>query len=215
MLSYSAKWLTEKKIVTKTLPMFSVWKRSKTDDSALVQSLWYLFDEADIVIAHNGNSFDIKKMNALFAKHGLTPPSPYRSIDTKLEAKKYFRFDSNKLDDLGDYLGVGRKVKHEGIDLWFDCMSGNKTAWAKMAKYNEGDVALLERVYFKLLPWMNTHPNRNAYRDVNCCPKCGSGKIHARGFTYAQTGRRQRYQCQNCGGWSAGKPETIKGLVIR
>ncbi len=215
MLSYSAKWLNDKSTVTKTLPLYSAWKKDKTDDSGLVKSLWQLFDEADILVAHNGNQFDIKKMNALFVKHGMNPPSPYRSIDTKLEAKRYFRFDSNKLDDLGNYLGVGRKLKHEGMDLWFDCMAGKPSAWKTMAKYNEQDVLLLERVYKRLLPWMNTHPNRNVFRNVNCCTKCGSNKVQARGFSYTQTGKKQRYQCTNCGGWSQGKIESMKGLVIK
>lgn len=215
MLSYSAKWLNDKKVTTKTLPMYSPWKKNKSDDSALVKSLWQLFNEADILVAHNGNQFDIKKMNALFIKHGLNPPSPYKSIDTKLEAKRYFRFDSNKLDDLGHYLKIGRKLKHEGIDLWFDCMAGKKAAWQKMAEYNKQDVLLLERVYLKLLPWMNTHPNRNAYRDVNNCPKCGSNKIKKEGHQYTQSSRVQMYSCNNCGGWSKGKPESIKGLVVR
>ncbi len=215
LLSYSAKWLHEKKITTKTLPMFSPWKKDKTDDSALVKSLWQLFNDADVLIAHNGNSFDIKKMNALFIKHGLPPPSPYTQIDTKLIAKRYFKFDSNKLDDLGKYLGVGRKLKHTGFDLWLDCMHGDKKAWKIMAEYNEQDVLLLERVYLKLLPWDKNHPNRNAFRDVNNCPKCGSKNIKREGFSYSKTSRTQQYSCKDCGGWSRGKTEQIKGVVIR
>jgi hypothetical protein len=215
MLSYSAKWLGEKGIVTKTLPMYSPWKKDKTDDSALVKSLWQLFDEADVLVGHNSNQFDIKKMNALFIKHGMNPPSPYAQVDTKVEAKKHFRFDSNKLDDLGKYLGVGRKLKHQGMELWFDCMAGKKEAWKIMADYNEQDVLLLERVYMRLLPWMKNHPNRNVYNDINCCPKCGGKKIIARGFSYSKTGKTQRYQCKDCGGWCLGKTEQVKGVVVR
>ena len=76
MLSFSYKWLGERKTISVGRNNFS--------EEALVLRLRQLFDEADIVVAHNGNSFDIKMRNAKFIEFGLTPPSPYKSIDTTL-----------------------------------------------------------------------------------------------------------------------------------
>ncbi len=101
MLSFAFKWLGEEKTHVFGLPQYPLYKKDKMNDKQLVESLWKLFDEADIIIAHNGNSFDIKKSNARFIFHGMKPPSPYKSIDTKLVAKRSFNFNSNKLDDLG------------------------------------------------------------------------------------------------------------------
>ena len=44
----------------------------------------------------------------------MPPPSPYKTIDTLKIARKYFGFNSSKLDDLGRVLGAGEKVRHGG-----------------------------------------------------------------------------------------------------
>ena len=209
MLSFGYKWLGDKRSKVATLRDFKTFKKDKTDDKELTALLWDLFDQADIVIGHNSDRFDIKKANARFAFHGMNPPKPYSSIDTLKVARKYFKFDSNKLDDLGEYLNLGRKVKHEGWDLWLGCAVRNDTkSWKKMIEYNKQDVDLLEKIYVQLRPWMNNHPNMNVYTDfINHCPICGSEHVQRRGFRITRTNKYQRFHCQDCGGWSS-KPLT-------
>lgn len=72
MLSWSAKWLDGKQI-TKGLNDYKGYKPNTPDDKALVSELYELISEADIVIAHNGDRFDVKKMNTRFIYHKLTP----------------------------------------------------------------------------------------------------------------------------------------------
>ena len=206
MLSFSYKWLDEKYIHTVSLPDFkTVYKKNKKDDSALCLALWQLFDEADIIIAHNGDQFDIKKANARFIIHGYNPPSSYLTIDTKKIAKKYFKFDSNSLKDLARYFGVSQKADAGGISTWLGCMSGDKKAWKHMVEYNKQDVRVLEDVYLAMRPYMKTHPvlkDRNEFT----CPKCTSVNIQRRGYERTVGGTEyQRYQCQSCGGWSRSR----------
>lgn len=214
MLSYAYKWLDEKETHVVSLPDFKSYKRNKENDKQLVKSLWKLFDQADIIIAHNGNSFDQKKTNSRFIYHKLPPPSPYKQIDTKLVAKRYFNFNSNKLDDLGNYFGLGRKLDTGGWELWEGCWKGNKKAWNKMCEYNKQDVVLLEQVYKKMLPFMTNHPNIALLRgELIACPNCGSKKINKRGFSYTRTTTVQKYQCMACHSWaSSGMKE---GTQIR
>jgi hypothetical protein len=140
-------------------------------------------------------------MNSRFTFYGLKPPAPYKTIDTKKVAKRHFAFNSNSLNDLGKHLNLGEKVETGGFQLWLDCMSGDKAAWNKMKKYNRQDVVLLEKVYLHLLPWIQSHPTVGMFRDKVCCPKCGSDKIHARGFAVSKTMKYRKYQCQSCGSW--------------
>lgn len=204
ILSFSVKWLDKKKITTHALPDFQGYEKHKNNDKALVKELWKVFDEADIIIAHNGDRFDIKKANARFAAYDFKPPSPYKSIDTLKVARKHFKFESNKLDDLGQYLNVGRKLPHTGKHLWLGCMRGDEKSWRTMRRYNAQDVALLERVYLRLRPWMTTHPNLNSYTKRITCPKCQSPHVQQRGWNVTATGKRARIHCQSCGGWSSG-----------
>jgi len=200
MLTFAYKWLGETKTHVRSLPDYKTWKKDKTNDFELVEELWNLFDEADIVIAHNGNSFDQKKSNARFIFHGLRSPSPYKQIDTKLVAKRYFNFNSNKLDDLGNYLGLGRKINTGGFELWLGCASGDKKAWKKMCDYNKQDVVLLEKVYLKLRGWDTQHPSVSLMAgDKTNCPVCNSSNKKKRGFNYGKTTVYQALQCLDCG----------------
>lgn len=203
MLSFAYKWLGEKTTYVKSLPDFRGYTKDKKNDKALVQALWSLFDEADIIIAHNGNSFDIKKANAKFIEHGLKPPSPYKQIDTKLVARRYFNFNSNKLDDLANILGLGRKIDTGGFELWMDCVAGKKNAWRKMCTYNKHDVVLLEKVYLKLRSWMVNHPHVGVLSDEKeACPSCGKHSLQRRGYAIRGNKTRvRRLQCTSCGGW--------------
>ena len=204
MLSFAYKWYGTKRVHVHALPDYPLWKKDREDDRSLVLDFWKILDEADIVIAHNGDAFDLKKGNARFIQHGLKPPAPYKSIDTLKLARRHFKFDSNKLDDLGNSLGVGRKLPHTGKQLWFGCMAGNPAAWKKMRRYNAHDVTLLERVYEKLKPWAPNHPNLNLYGNSCGCPGCLSANVQRRGLSYTKSIVRQRWQCLDCGTWFSG-----------
>lgn len=202
VMCFCAKWLDNKKMIKVKQNDFKNYKKDKLDDYGVVKAMWDLLDEADVVITHNGDKFDIKKMNARFIYHGFTSPSSYKSIDTLKISRRYFKFNSNKLDDLGEYLKVGRKVRHEGFSLWFKCMMGQKKAWNNMIKYNIQDVLLLEKIYYKFLPWIANHPNIGLYIGKEyVCPKCGSEQLQKRGFHYTKSQIYQRIQCQDCMGW--------------
>jgi hypothetical protein len=215
ILTFAYKWLGEKTTHAYALTDFKTYKKEPENDRELVQKLWTLFDEADIIIAHNGDEFDIKKAQAKFVQHQLPPPTPFKTIDTKKIAKRYFKFDSNKLDDLGGYLNLGHKIQTGGFELWKGCMKGEKKAWKKMVRYNKQDVVLLEKVYLTLRPWTDNHPNLNLLNETQGCPVCGGTHLQRRGYRLTRSSKFIRYQCQDCGAWSSGAGEKLKELVIR
>ena len=79
VLTWSAQWLGEEEILWDALDQYEDYDPSDVEenDQKVVESLWKLYDEADIVVAHNA-PFDTKVMNARFAYWGLNPPSPYK-----------------------------------------------------------------------------------------------------------------------------------------
>ena len=197
--TFVAKWLGEKKIISKALPDYPGYVAGSYDDKALVADLWTLFDEADLIIAHNGNSFDIKVATGRFILHGMKPPSPFKSIDTKLMVKEVSRYNSNSLDDLCSLLGLGKKLKTD-FDLWEGCINGDMASWNKMVKYNRMDVLLLEKLYLRLMPFAKTHPNLTFWTR-GTCPKCGGHNVQYRGVQRCITRQYQRFQCNDCGSW--------------
>lgn len=211
VLSWSAKWLDSNKIVTKSLPDYPNYKKDKNDDSALLKDIWTLLDEADIVCGHNCDKFDCRKLNSRFLVNGMPPPSPYRTIDTLKIAKAYFNFTSNRLDTIGQILGVGKKAETGGFDLWRGCINGDKKAWKKMCAYNRQDVVLLEKVYLKLRPYMKNHPNVNVFSSSESpqCPCCGSKNLVKRGYSYTSSSKYSRVRCSDCGRWSRSKTNEL------
>jgi hypothetical protein len=217
MLSFAYKWLGEKKTYAYSLPMLKGYKQDKKNDLELCRKLWELMSEADILCGHNQDGFDQKMSYARFVKHGFAPPAPSETIDTLKIARKHFKFSSNKLDDLGKYLDVGKKLAHHGFDTWLGCMErDDPKSWNEMVLYNKRDVELLERVYLKLAPYMNSSPNVNVYQDtiLSCpSPSCGKPTMIRNGFKHTVAGKKQRWQCTTCGRWATSpKAETA---VIR
>lgn len=206
ILSFSWKELGAKKTNNKRLCDYPGYSKNKECDRKLVKDLWKILDEFDVAIAHNGNRFDLRKIRARCLAHGFPPFSPILSIDTLVSARRYFKFDSNRLDAIGQYTGVGRKLQHDAKGTMLGCLAGDMKCWDVMGKYNNQDVELLERVYLPMRPWMVNHPKLTHFTRAAGCPTCQSTNTIARGFAYTATGKRQRFSCRDCGAWSTTGP---------
>jgi hypothetical protein len=166
----------------------------------MIREIYDLLEEADAVIHYNGTKFDIPTLNHEFLYDSLPPPSSYSEIDLLKTARQRFRLPSNKLDYVAQYLGLGGKVKHMGLQLWHDCMDGCPKAWKVMERYNKKDVTLLEDVYNQLLPWIKQHPNWGHWVDDDLtCAKCGSVNVVKNGLERRTIVPYQRYKCTSCG----------------
>ncbi len=202
IMCFSYRWYGEKKTHNINLMQSDIFTPAEPmNDFWLVEKLWNLFDEADIVIAHNANRFDNKVATAAFLRHEFLPPSPYKTVDTLAVARSIARFNSNSLNSLGEVLGLGTKTEVTHSSLWRRCLDGDKKAWKAMVKYNNQDVNLLYAIYERLRPYIRNHPNLGVIlqkRDV--CSKCGSSDLQARGREGRKTGPVQRWSCNNCGG---------------
>jgi hypothetical protein len=170
----------------------------------MLERIYEMLEEADAVIHYNGTKFDIPTLNKEFLLHDMTPPAPYKQIDLLRTARSQFRFPSNKLDYIAQSLGLGKKVKHIGHELWIKCMNDDDEAWKMMEEYNKQDVVLLEKVYDKLKAWVKGHPNHGVYEGGVCCTNCGSTKYQRRGWAYTQANKYQRFSCNDCGTWFRG-----------
>lgn len=199
LLSWSAKWLNNNEVMSDILTPKEAVKR---DERRVATSLWKLFDEADIVIAHNGKAFDIKRMNTVFITNGLLPPSPYQVIDTKYIAKKEFGFDYNSLEWLAIALKLPVKKQNTSFSWWIECEKGNKEYLDKMVKYNQYDVLVLEEVYCALRPFIKSHPNMNLFTEKDVCSACGSENIKKKGSYKTSVNSYNTMVCGDCGAYS-------------
>ncbi len=200
LLSFAYQWVGQRKITVRSLPDFRSYRKDIHDDRKLCLELKSLLEEADAVIGHNIDGFDIPYAFGRFLVHKMTPPKNFKTIDTLKVCRKNFNWPSNSLKDVSERLGIGQKGTHEGITLWVKCDIGDLKAWKKMTAYNKQDVRITTKLYLYLLPWINSHPNRNVYDGTEGnCPNCGSSNSTKRGFDYTRTGKYQSFKCSDCG----------------
>jgi len=215
-LCWSAKWLGTREVLFSSL--------HGDGKEVMLQRIYELLEEADVVIHYNGTSFDIPTLNQEFVTQGWAPPAPFQQIDMLQVVRRQFRLTSNKLDFVAGYLGLGGKFQHKGMELWRECMAGDDKAWKTMERYNKRDVTLLESLYKRLLPWIPNHPNFGLFMDdgKKHCPNCGSDKLQKRGRSYTAVMTYQRYRCNGCGAWSKerfndmgaeARKKIVKGIV--
>lgn len=191
----------------KALNDFEGYDPVTADDSALVGfTLSELLDPADVVIGHNLDRFDVRKVNGYALRAGMLPPSPYLTIDTLKIARKHFALLSNKLGDLCELLGLPAKETPGGFSLWLRCMSGDAAAWRTMKSYAKQDAAIVRDLYLRLRPWADSHPVMVADADAYRCPRCASADVQRRGVKRTKAGARfQQFRCNGCGSYSRSR----------
>lgn len=198
LLSACWKFLGDKEV---TKIVLTPEEARNGDDSRIVCSLFEVFEDSDVVVAHNAVKFDYPLFKTRLISHGMPPPKVVKVTDT-LQIAKTLRFNSNKLDSLGNYLNVGRKIETTGISLWIRCLEGDKNALQTMVDYNEQDVILLERVYMQLRAFDPRPANAAHYfNDNKCrCPACGSDQVEfTENSVYTQLSEFAEVLCNNCG----------------
>lgn len=167
VLSWSAKWAGSPE--SEVIYMDNRKKKGEAlvNDKNLLKPLWKLMDEADIIIAQNGDRFDLPKLNARFIENDMGCPSEFVTIDT-LKLGKKFGFTSHKLAYMTDKLNKKyKKQDHsdfKGFKLWDECIKGNMKAWKSMELYNKYDVLSLEELFLKLSEFIKTEKVASALR---------------------------------------------------
>lgn len=200
VISVCYKWLGEKKVHSiSLLDDPKRFAKDPHDDTYVVTEFHKILAQADVLVGHNSDNFDIKYLKTRMLVHELPALPPVTMIDTYKVAKQQFLFNSNKLDYVGKLLGCGGK-KSTPKGLWLDALKGSPKAIETMVEYNKRDVTLLEAVFLKLRPFMPSHINRELFGKVGC-PRCGSAHVQSRGTHKAISRVYQRFQCQGCSGW--------------
>lgn len=195
IICVSYKWAHEDKVYTIT------W--DKGDDKQLLTKFMSIINSAHEVIGHNSDNYDIKWLRTRCLYHNIPMFPDYVSTDTLKLSRSKFRFNSNRLDYLGQYFGFGGKLDTGGLKLWKAIVEYNdKESLKKMVEYCEQDVLLLEKVFNKLNPYVGskTHVGVILYDNKAACPNCGSTHSHSKGYVIMASGTKKMIRhCQGCG----------------
>lgn len=199
VICVGVKWYGEKRVT-----VLSDWEHGH---KPMLEAVHAMLSEADAVATYNGAAFDIPKLQGEFLLAGMTAAPPLTQIDIYKSVRK-LGFICNKLDYIAPLLGIGQKVKHDGLELWLKVMDGCPKAQARMARYCAGDVKLTEQVYERVRGFIPDHPHMADIKSDRC-GACGSSRLQQRGFRRTKASLIARQQCQACGAWQAGRRQAV------
>jgi uncharacterized protein YprB with RNaseH-like and TPR domain len=175
---------------------------AKQSDKALLQKFIKVANQASEMVGHNGDRFDLAWIRTRCLFHRIEVFPRYTVIDTLKIARGKFKFNSNKLNYIADYLGIGQKIK-TNFDLWRQIVLNNdKKAMGKMIAYCKKDVTLLEKVFKEINNHIaaKTHYGALIGGDRGNCPECGSDYLVInQKITTASGSSRVQYRCNDCG----------------
>lgn len=195
IISIAYKWEHEDEVKILT------WDENQCDKKMLEEFVKVLHS-ADESVAHNGKRFDEKWLRTRCIFHRIPTFPRYKSLDTLLKAKQGFNFNSNKLDYIAKYLGVGAKLQHEGFEMWRKIIEDkDPEALKAMCDYNKVDVVVLQDVYHALKSYVSpeTHEGVILGKEKHSCPYCGGEESELLKNTVTTKGTIQRVmECNNC-----------------
>ena len=175
---------------------------NKGNDKKLIQEFIKVMNEADECIGHNSDNFDTKWLRTRCLYHRIPAFPFYQSVDTLKIAREQFNFNSNKLNYISQFLGIGKK-KETGYDLWKNIVLNNDIkAMKTMVDYCKQDVKLLEEVFNLMKTYALPKVHRGILEGGNkvSCPGCGGThfklsktRVSARGYVTKQL------HCPDCG----------------
>ena len=183
-------------------PKSLVWD-SKQDDKKLLNDFVDIANAHDLIVAQNGDNFDVKVIRGRTFIQQCKPFPPVITLDTLKMSRQNMKLTSHKLDWKSKLIGRGGKLSTD-FQLWVDVQNKDKEALKKMVTYCEQDVIELYEVFWKMIPYcaklpyslsILVHDNRDG------CPHCGSMQKKINRIMKTMTGNKVQFLCKNCGGY--------------
>lgn len=182
------------------------WDRHQCD-KAMLRKVIPIIAQADEVVGHNIERFDIGWLRGRALFHGLQLPL-VRMVDTLKWARKYYNFNSNRLDYLARFFGIGQKTEAftEGAGSWRKVFLDNdRRELKRMVEYCANDVSgLLEPVWerFSIVCPAATHAGVIEHGEKWSCPRCASHHVYQNQRKVTAMGsERFTMHCKDCHGY--------------
>jgi predicted PolB exonuclease-like 3'-5' exonuclease len=175
------------------------------DDKKMVEDFVPVLEEADELVAHNGDRFDMRWYNGRHLIHHLPPIPTSKTVDTLKIARKHFYLNSYRLDYLAKKL-LGHGKIETGFGLWKAiCTNNDPVSMAKMIRYCKRDVVLVQELWELEQSYEapKTHSAVLTTGDVKLrwmCPHCASGNVKkSKNITTAKGMIQHQMKCRACG----------------
>lgn len=189
------------------------WDKNQCDKKMLKDFL-KVANQADELVAHNGNNFDMKIIRGRCFYHEIPMFPKYVTVDTYLESRNGMKLVSHKLAYMSKLIGSQGKID-TNFKMWIDITLKNcRKTLSRMVTYCKRDVLELEAVYKRLAPYIKP---KSSLADYKCqCPECNSTQIRIRKYYNTVTGASVQLSCGDCGRcFSLAKPSYDRAINQR
>jgi hypothetical protein len=199
IICISYKWEGEKTVYNLD------WNLTKQCDKLLLQKFVKIIDQADEIVGHNGDNFDLKWIRTRAVFHNIEMKNFYNSIDTLKLCRSYLNLPSNKLGEVAKYYSLSAKGDPGGLQTWIDIVEKkDRKALKRMIDYCNQDVVVLEKVFNKLKPYVKHNSNYATLegKEKHNCPECGNSDIRlTKTYTTAAGTIKRQLRCKDpkCG----------------
>lgn len=221
ILCIGIKNLGEKNTRCYSVDDYPLYKKDPTNDSALLEDAAKDLADSGAWVTWYGGGFDVPFVQTRLLYHGMKPLPMIPHIDGWRIAKYKMKLNSNRLATVSSFLDIEEKTPLNG-PIWIKASAGDNKALQYIKEHCVQDVIVLEQAFNRIKPLMSNSPNLSLLKSlesrgdgVQLCPICASPDLQMRGRSITATGSRQRFQCKDCGGWSRGRVERVKGLEAR
>jgi hypothetical protein len=130
-------------------------------------------------------------------------------FDTCITARKQLKFQSNRLANIAEALGLDVRKSHLDKKIWRRANAYDIDAIIEMIDYCKQDVIVLYQIAQKIRPVTKHLTSMKILTDSEkmICYCCGSENLISKDFYLTKTNKYTRYQCNNCGAWQrSSKP---------
>lgn len=171
------------------------------NDKTMLEKFAEVAEEADEIVMHNGDRFDLPWFKTRCLFHGIHTFPEYKTVDTLQWARRKFYFNSNRLDYIAKFLGLGGKIKTE-FGLWKEIVLNKcPESMRLMLTYCKRDVGLLEQVWKRLSDAVphKTHVGVLAGKQAWSCPYDGSTNVTTHKTQVSKLGTiTYQMRCKDC-----------------
>ncbi len=200
ILCIGYKYLGQSTVYCPSIMDYSGWAKDPFDDRRLLRDFSKVWNEADMVVGYFSKGFDVKFINARLGAWGMDFLAPAPHVDLFYTVKANLALSRKSLQNVGYHLHLSNEKTPVEGRIWMKAQQGRVSALHYVIRHCKSDVLILEEAYEILRPLVRTHPRVRGYHN---CRFCGSNHLQRRGYQLSATkSRKQRYQCQDCAGWS-------------
>lgn len=137
---------------------FPQWRKGRSDDSPVTAAIAEELRKYDILVAHNGQRFDLPFLRSRMERWQLEPLPKKKLIDPVLLARNNLKLSYNSLEKVAEHLRIPINKTPVTGETWIQAaLDGDVEAMDYVVDHCVKDTLILEQVLNRLKEYCSTY----------------------------------------------------------